>query len=444
MHIDKRFVDGGQAPSVSFVTLGCAKNEVDTAHMRDRLEHAGFGIVDDPDKADAVIVNTCAFLQAATEESIDAVLEAAGLDRISSGQAALIVAGCMPARYGDELAAELTEADAFLPCAEEESVVDVVARALGISLPLAEGQAAGAPERQAGDPSAYVKISDGCDRWCSYCAIPLIRGRYRSFAYEEVEREAARAVERGARELVLIAQDTGRWGTDFDSPSTLAALVDRLASRFPDTWLRVMYIQPEGITDELIEAFARHENVCDYFDVPIQHVSPRVLRRMNRSGSADEFRSFAARIRKRIPDAVLRTTVIAGFPGETDEEFDELVAFIEEGTFDYVGVFPYSREEGTRAATLDGQLDEAEKAERASIVRDIADAVGASRTAERIGEVCDVLVCGREEDGQLFGRTKGQAPEVDGCVYLDAGDVGEIVSAEISGTMFYEMEGEVR
>ena len=275
-----------------------------------------------------------------------------------------------------------------------------------------------------GAVSAYVKISDGCDRFCSYCTIPLIRGRYRSFPLADVCAEVDAHVARGVREIVLVAQDTGRWGTDFDAPSSLAALLSALAERHPRTWFRVMYVQPEGVDDALLDAVAAHANVCPYFDVPLQHVDPELLSAMNRRGSRAEFEDLARRIRERVPGAVLRTTLIAGFPGETEEQFQSLCDFVEDAPFDYVGVFAYSREEGTRAFGLPGQLDEDEKAERAQRLRDVADAACLPRIAARVGREMDVLVEGREEDGQLFGRAMCQAPEVDGVVYLDAGEVG--------------------
>lgn len=434
-------------PSVAFVTLGCAKNEVDTAHMRRRLARVGFALVDDPACADAVVVNTCSFIQSATEESLEAIFDVAGLPNVAAG-AALVVAGCMPARYGDDLAGELSEASAFVPCSSEDDIAEVLVGALGLDgFPATSTESIGAVREGAvevagGAPvSAYVKISDGCDRFCSYCTIPFIRGRYRSFSYDEVCAEVASLVDAGVREIVLIAQDTGRWGTDFDEPSSLAALLSQLAEKFPDTWFRVMYIQPEGLTDELLDAVAAHANVCDYFDIPLQHVDPGLLRTMNRTGSREEFEALAAHVRERVPGATLRTTLIAGFPGETDEQFEDVCDFVEEGLFDYVGVFAYSREEGTRAHDLPGQLDEDEKADRAQRLRDLADAVCVPRVAERVGQRFDVLVEGVEEDGQLFGRAMCQAPEVDGVTYLDTGEPGQIVSVVVEDTLLYEMEG---
>ena len=435
----------GRTPRIAFVTLGCAKNEVDTDAMARRLAAAGYEVGAEPEGADALVVNTCSFIQAATEESLDAIFEAAELPRVAAGEAALIVAGCMPARYGDDLAKELEEATAFVPCSREDDIVAVVASCVGPAAAGAVGEQPSPPALAAGEgaPFAYVKVSDGCDRFCSYCAIPLIRGRYRSFPYEDVRAEVARAVADGAAEVVLIGQDTGRWGADLPEPTSLAALVGRLAEEFPSTWLRVMYVQPEGVTDELLDAMAAHPNVCPYLDVPLQHVDAQLLRAMNRTGSGEEFLALAERILERLPGATLRTTLIAGFPGETEEQFEALCAFVEEAPFDYVGVFPYSREEGTRAAELPGQLDEEEKAERARALREVADAVGAARVSQRVGRRMDVLVEGVEEDGQVFGRAQCQAPEVDGATFLDRGVPGQVVAALIGDTLMYEMEGEV-
>ncbi len=435
------------SPTVAFITLGCAKNEVDTARMRERVVTAGFSLVSDPEQADAIVINTCSFIQAATEESLEAVFEAAHLDSVQHGNSVVVVAGCMPSRYGHDLKNELTEATAFVSCDDEEHIAEVLADALGIEQSALLPQQCNLNQYNAvtadGETHAYVKISEGCNRGCTFCTIPSIRGNYHSFLFEEIDQEVLKAQERGVREIVLIAQDTGRWGDDFSEPSTLASLVSRLAKRHPQLWFRVMYIQPEGMTDELIEVVATHDNVCSYFDIPIQHVSARLLKRMNRTGSANSFRELARRIRVRIPDVVLRTTLIVGFPGETDEEFDELLNFVDEGIFDYVGVFAYSREEGTGAARLSGQLPDEVKDQRAALLREAGDRIGALKVSERIGSLADVLICGREEDGQLFGRMQSQAPEVDGCVYLDGGTIGSIARVRITDSAFYEMEGEL-
>ena len=440
----------GTAPKIAFVTMGCAKNEVDSNRMQSDLRHAGFAVVEDPADADAVIVNTCSFIQSATEESIEAIFEVSGLPNVSDG-APLIVAGCMPARYGDDLSSELTEAAAFVPCSKEDDIVSVVASALRLSeeevSAIAAASLGAVPEgavsvNGAKPVSAYVKISDGCDRFCAYCTIPYIRGRYHSFPYEDIRAEVADRVAEGVREIVLIAQDTGRWGQDFETPSSLASLMDSLAGEFADTWFRVMYIQPEGVTDELLDAVVAHDNICNYFDIPLQHVKQHLLEAMRRKGSLDEYLALMNRVRERVPGVVLRTTLIAGFPGETDEDFEELCDFVEEGLFDYVGVFAYSREEGTKAYSLPDQVDEDEKADRAQRLRDIADGVCTALVANRCGNTYDVLIEGREEDGQLFGRAMCQAPEVDGVTYVGSGKPGDIVTVKIADTLLYEMEAE--
>lgn len=428
-------------PFVYIATLGCAKNEVDSATMARNLREAGYGITDEVEKAAAIIINTCSFIQSATEESLEAIFEAAGLDAVASGEVPLIVAGCMPARYGEELSAELTEATAFVPCSREDDIVTVVEKLVGKPCP-SFNSTLQQTDTSAHPVYSYVKISDGCNRFCSYCAIPFIRGRYHSFPYETIHGDVVREVASGAREIVLIAQDTGAWGADLGEGHDLAWLMDALAGDFPETWFRVMYLQPEGITDRLLSVMAAHDNICSYLDIPLQHVSEPLLRAMNRSGNADAFRALVKRIEHALPDVTLRTTLIAGFPGETEEEFESLLDFVSEGLFHYVGVFAYSREEGTRAYDLPGQIDEDEKAYRAQALRDAADVVSGSRIAERCGERFSVLVEGFEEDGQRFGRTQGQAPEVDGVTFVPFGDVGEMVSVRIVDTLLYEMEGE--
>ena len=430
------------APRVCFVTLGCAKNEVDTAEMTKRLTAAGYEVCDDASTADVVVVNTCSFIQAATEESLEAIFEVCDLPNFIEGSAKLVVAGCMPARYGDDLASELGEAQAFVPCSKEDDIVEVLAGVLGDAAPHAS-MTADAQSPWAASPASYVKISDGCDRFCSFCAIPYIRGRYHSFPLETVRASVAERVEAGVREITLIAQDTGRWGEDFDEPSSTAALLATLADEFPQTWFRLMYIEPQGVSDELLDVIASKPNVCKYLDMPLQHASKPVLRAMNRRGDENSHRELVARIRERVPGITLRTTLIAGFPGETDVDFDVLQNFLEDVEFDYVGVFPYSQEEGTRAAEMDGQIDEAVKIERAQSLRDISDAIGEAHVSARIGQEMDVLVLGREEDGQLYGRAMCQAPEVDGVVYLEEGEVGDIVRVRITDTLVYEMEGDV-
>ncbi len=427
---------------VHFVTLGCAKNEVDTRNMEERVGSAGMLVVDSPQQADAIVVNTCSFIQAATEESLEAVLDLAEIESVVRGDAQIFVAGCMPSRYGEDLSRELKEARAFIPCDKEGDIADIIMRCLSLDRG-DSGLEQGKP-RSSTSPgfAAYVKISDGCDRYCSYCTIPYIRGGYRSFEAGVLHAQVASLVAGGVREITLIAQDTGRWGEDLAAPSCLAWLLDELAGTFGSTWFRVMYLQPEGITDELLEVMSRHKNICKYFDIPLQHANRDILADMNRTGSAEEFLTLLARIRSAVPGATLRTTLIAGFPGESAEAFDELCAFVEEASFDYVGVFPYSCEEGTRAAALPNQVDDEVKTERAQTIRDLGDSLGPQRLEDRVGQEIEVLVLGFEEDGQLVGRAQCQAPEVDGVCYLSQGKPGELVKATVSDTLFYDMECE--
>lgn len=434
--------------AVSFVTLGCAKNEVDTDKMQARLKAAGFTVEPDLNRADLVIVNTCAFLASAVEESLEVIFDIASQKNAQGNDVKVLVAGCLPSRYGDELSNELVEAAGFLEARDEESVVEAVQELLGVD---ADEPREGHDERYAQPVSAYVKISDGCDRFCSYCMIPYIRGRYRSFELESIEAEIDELVSKGVREIVLIGQDTGIWGRDLEEPSNTAALLAELASKFPDTWFRVMYLQPEGIDDELLDAIASHENICSYIDMPLQHCNAEVLRRMNRTGDESSYLDLIARLRERIPGIKLRTTLMAAFPGETEEQFEQLVDFVDDAMFDYAGVFAYSPEEGSAAFDFDGLLDDDERLQRAQVLLDACEAVGTARIAGQVGDVVDVLVEGFEETDaglEAVGRTQGQAPDVDGQVHVvldptDSVTVGDIVPVKLTGSFFYELEGEI-
>ena len=435
---------------VSFVTLGCAKNEVDSDRMRARVLAAGYALTDEVDGADAVIINTCAFITEATEEAIATILEVSGIPHFGEGRGRIIVAGCMPSRYGEELVGELFEVAAFVGCAEEDGIVGVLDEVLGIEAGPLDARSSGFL-RTVRDAWAYVKIADGCSRACSFCTIPLIKGRYRSVSADEIIGEVAGLVEGGVREIVLIAQDTGIWGHDLEpSDATrigdLADLLGYLAGRFADTWFRIMYLQPQGITDRLLDTMAAHDNICDYLDIPLQHANARVLKEMNRSGSGEEYLELLRRIRSKLPDVALRTTLIAGFPGETRAQAAELERFVEEAAFDYVGVFVYSQEEGTVAGARTDQVALRTRRARMQRLRDCADAIGFRRTAERVGRTEEVLITGRDEDEDtepfgLLGRTKRQAPEVDGMIHLDKGSAGELVSATMVQAYCYELDG---
>lgn len=448
--------------NIHILTLGCAKNEVDSSRMAQSLQAEGFAVVPSPKEADAIIVNTCSFIEAAVEESIDALLDMLDDEHVKGNGIPVICTGCMPARYGSSLEEEMPDIAAFVPCGGETDIVSVLN---GILTSDASEPRAGNQPSQCGDGPdfqadaamprisgiassacpegkfAYLKISDGCDRWCSYCTIPIIRGRYKSFSLEDIHHQAAHLVNEGARELVLIGQDTGIWGHDLDQGLCLADLLEYLAEKFPDTWIRVMYTQPEYITDGLLSAMKRHRNIANYLDIPFQHIEQSIIESMNRKGSKTDYMDLIGHIRSVIPDITLRTTLMCGFPGETESDFESLCSFVEAAEFDYVGVFAFSPEEGTKAFAMGDQVDPDERAYRARTLQALADAVSASRISERIGLTYPVLIEGEEEDGQLFGRAICQAPEVDGVTYINRGCVGDITPVVIEDTLIYDMEG---
>ena len=435
--------------SVLFITLGCAKNEVDTDRMRALLLSDGFAEADDPEGADVAIVNTCSFLASATEESVEATLELAEGRAEGVRELPIVMCGCVPSRYGDDLPEQLPEVAAFVKAEDEDGICSVVRGVLGMGDARISDGVTG-PLRTVSGASAFVKISEGCDRFCTFCAIPYIRGRYYSRTADEIISEVQGLLEGGVREIVLIGQDTGIWGSDLKDGSTLAGLLRQVAevARPYDAWLRVLYLQPEGMTDELIATIRDVPEVLPYIDIPIQHCSERILKDMNRSGNPKQLHELFARLRKEIPGMVLRTTGMAGFPGETDEEADELYDFIKAEEFDYTSVFAYSQEEGTRAAEMDGQVDEDVKLERTQRLIDLVEELGFSATAKHVGERVRVIIDGVEEgeDGvELIGHTWFQAPDCDGAVHIASGEaaVGDIVTVDLVDSFCYEMVGEI-
>lgn len=427
-------------PRVAFVTLGCPKNEVDSDKMAASLS-ATFDLVADIDDADAVVVNTCAFIQEATEESIAVVLDVAGEWKAAAAGRVLVVTGCMPSRYGTELCVSMPEVDEFVPVADEGALVEVLSRLTGATA--VDAPAAGL--RLAPGPSAYLQVADGCHRACTYCIIPSIRGPYVSRPLAEAVAEATSLVRAGARELILIGQDVSSWGRDLPGRPVLAELVRALADVEGLAWLRLMYVQPDEITPDLLEAMASSPVVCRYLDMPLQHASRDVLRRMGRRGDASEYLRLIGVVRDLLPGVTLRTTLISGFPGETRKDAKRLLDFVVEADLDYVGVFPYSAEEGTPAAEMPAQVPARTSVARAQRLRDAADEIGFRRAAAHVGSVLEVLVEGVDEEGLTFGRHRGQAPEIDGIVLLDApAEPGAFVSATIVDTLGYDLVGEVR
>lgn len=432
-----------------YVTLGCAKNEVDTDRMRALLNEAGFGEAHDVDEADVVLINTCSFLASATSESIDATLDLA--DDVAQGvrRRPIVMCGCVPSRYGDQLAGQLPEVAAFVRADEEDGIVEVVRGVLDIEGQ--DGEALGNRVlRTVEGASAFVKISDGCDRYCAFCAIPYIRGRYHSRPAAEILDEVAELMRGGVREVVLIGQDTGIWGSDMGDGYSLAWLLRRVGEvvRPYNGWVRVLYLQPEGMTDDLIAAIRDTPEVLNYIDIPVQHCDEKILKSMNRSGSLEQLRAVFDKLRSEIPGMVLRTTGLVGFPGETDDQFDELLSFVTEQEFDYTSVFSYSQEDGTAAAKMANQVSEDVKLDRAQRLLDVAEEMGFAATAKHVGEEADVIIDGVEEtdDGvELIGHTWFQAPDCDGAVHIAEGEasVGDVVRVKLVDSFCYELVGEI-
>lgn len=431
--------------SVTFDTLGCAKNTVDTSKMQLSLLEHGFNIVKDINLCNCIIVNTCSFIEAAAQESIDTILEY----KKFFPDKKIVVAGCLPSRYKKDLEKSLTEADAFLPCNKEDQLYELL-------LDIFHVNKSNYPKVQRTKnsrviknikPYAYVKISDGCNRFCSYCMIPYIRGRYISSKYEEIANDIRREVCSGAKEIVLVAQDCGVWGSDFNDKRDLSWLLDKLAQDFKDIYFRCLYIQPDAITNKLIDTFCRHKNLINYFDIPLQHVQPHLLKSMNRSGSCDIFKKIIDMLRSNLSDVTLRTTLIAGYPGESEDDFFQLCNFLEDVQFDYVGAFAFSPEDGTKAAKLPNQISNQVKEKRLNHLRDISDRISLSKLDGKIGCSFDVVIEGYE-DNRIYGRARFQAPEVDGVVYIDSTDTinvkpGDICNVKIIDSELYDLIGRV-
>ncbi len=437
--------------TVGLVSLGCAKNQVDGEMLLAALESGGFQAVS-PEEADIVLINTCGFIDSAKKESIEAILDFAQLK--AQGQVKkLVVTGCLAERYREEIHKELPEVDGVFGIGANGDMAACVKEMLasGFTQRFPEKSAmplCGARRLSTQPFTAYLKIAEGCDNRCTYCAIPLIRGGYRSRTLESIEEEARQLVSGGVKELVLIAQDTTRYGLDLYGRYALAQLLTRLCAIEGLVWLRVLYCYPDSITDELLDVMAREEKVVPYMDIPLQHASEKILRAMNRRGSRESLTALMGKIRQRVPGVVLRTTLITGFPGETQEDFEQLAQFVKDVAFERLGCFPYSQEEGTPAAQLPGQLDEEEKERRAQLITETQLGIMERQGQELIGRRLTVLTEGfEEESGAWFGRSYMDAPDVDGRVYFTAaqppapGDFVEVLVEDcLDGEVFGRRE----
>jgi len=436
---------------VHLVTLGCPKNQVDSEVMLGVLARRGHEMVLDPDAADVLVVNTCAFIGPAKEESIDAILDLAAVKAARPGRR-LVVTGCLAQRYADDLQQALPEVDVFVGTGDLLRIADAVEAPLADAPVVYRGaqhvlppHGVAARVRTGAWWTAYLKVSEGCDHACSFCIIPKIRGRHESRSMDDLVAEAASLAAEGAVELSLIAQDLTAYGRDLPGDASLARLLRALAVRVPDVrWLRLLYAYPASVTDELLEVMADEPAVCPYLDMPLQHISDRMLRAMRRERSGAAIRRLIARIRRAVPEIALRTSFIVGFPGETDADVRELCDFLEEADFDHVGVFRYSQEENTPAAAFPEQLSEAVKTERWERVMAAQARIASRRAAAHRGRTVEVLVEGRDARGRLIGRTRGQAPEIDGRTYLHGrAAAGDLVQARIVGTETYDLVGDI-
>ncbi|MCW5892192.1 MAG: 30S ribosomal protein S12 methylthiotransferase RimO [bacterium] len=436
---------------VHVLTLGCPKNQVDAELMLGVLARRGHELVADPDGADVLVVNTCAFIGPAKEESIDAILEAARTKAAREGRR-LVVTGCLAQRYADDLVQEMPEVDAFVGTGDLTRIADAVEQGAADAQVVYRGAQHELPlhgvsprVRTGAWWTSYLKVSEGCDHTCSFCIIPKIRGRHESRPMEDVVAEAASLAADGVLELNLIAQDLTAYGRDRRDGTTLARLLHALAMRVPSVrWLRLLYAYPSSVTDELLEVMAREPAICRYLDMPLQHISDDVLRAMRRERSGAALRRLIARIREAVPGIALRSSFIVGFPGETERCVDELCAFLEEAELDRVGVFRYSQEENTHAATLPGQVPEKRKKARWERVMATQAGVAARKARAQVGCEIDVLVESEGPNGTAIGRTTTQAPEIDGVIRV-RGDAapGDLVRVRITGADTYDLEGEI-
>ena len=414
-------------PKIGLISLGCAKNLVDSEHMLALLRAAGWDITEDMAEADVGVVNTCGFIEAAKSEAIETILETAQYKQIGNMKG-LVVTGCLVQRYAEEMQKELPEIDAICGTGSYENIVDAANAALGghkaaYMADMASAALEGGRDRLTPPYTAYFKIAEGCSNRCGYCIIPKLRGPYRSREMDALLEEARELADAGVKELIVIAQDITKYGMDLPEHKRLLPELLRALCKLDFTWVRLHYLYPDQITDELIDVIATEPKVVKYLDIPLQHVSKRILRAMHRPGDGEEFAALIAKLRERIPGLVLRTSLIVGLPGETEEEFAELCSFLQETQIERVGVFEFSPEEGTEAAELPDQIEPEVKAQRRLIVEELQSGVLDDYNTSRHGETIDVLCEGFDDEQQLwFGRTYADSVEVDGHVYFEADD----------------------
>lgn len=437
---------------ILFISLGCDKNLVDTEEMLDLLRQKGYDFTDDENECDIVVVNTCCFIGDAKEESINALLEAAELKK-GGRVRVLVAAGCLAQRYHREILTEIPEVDAIVGTTSIDRIADAVERALSgrkavfVQDPDAPCDYHIGRVLTTGGHYAYLKIAEGCGKRCSYCVIPQIRGNYRSVPMEILLEQANVLAEQGVKELILVAQETTLYGLERYGEKSLPLLLHELAQIPGICWIRILYCYPEEITEELIQTIRKEPKVCHYLDIPIQHASDRILRRMGRRTTQSQLRELIERLREEIPDICLRTTLITGFPGETQEDHEKLVDFVNEMEFDRLGVFPYSQEEGTAAAEMPDQISEEQKEAWRQDIMELQQEIVFAKAEDMVGQVLTVMIEGKVADEEVYvGRTYRDAPGVDGYLFVRTGRslmTGDLVQVQVTGSNEYDLIGEI-
>ena len=438
--------------NIFFVSLGCDKNLVDSEVMLGLLDAKGYQIVDDETLADVMVINTCCFIHDAKEESIQTILDMARYKE-EGRLKALVVTGCLAQRYKQEIIDEIPEVDVVLGTTSYDKIVEAVEEALeGKSeVELADINALPLPETKrlvtTGGHYAYLKIAEGCDKHCTYCIIPKVRGNYRSVPMERLIKEAQELADQGVKELNLVAQETTVYGQDIYGEKSLHKLLKELCQIKGIRWIRVLYCYPEEIYDELIQTMKEEKKICHYLDLPIQHASDRILKRMGRRTTQAELVEIVNKLRREIPDIVLRTTLISGFPGETQEDHEELMSFVDEMEFDRLGVFTYSPEEDTPAATMPDQVAEEVKEARRDEIMELQQEISYDKGTDRIGQELLVMIEGKVADESAYiGRTYGDAPKVDGYIFVQTGELlmtGDFAKVRVTGALEYDLIGEL-
>ena len=436
--------------NILFISLGCDKNLVDSEVMLGLLASRGYQMIDEEGKADIIVVNTCCFINDAKEESVNTILEMAEYKK-NGRLKALIVTGCLAQRYQQEILDEIPEVDAVLGTTSYDKILEAVDDALAGSQDLILRDINETPETDAGrlittgGHYAYLKIAEGCDKHCTYCVIPKVRGNYRSVPMEQLIKEAEGLAEQGVKELILVAQETTVYGKDLYGEKSLPKLLRRLCKIAGLRWIRLLYCYPEEITDELIQVMKEEPKICHYLDLPIQHSNDDILRRMGRRTTGQHLREIVEKLRREIPDIALRTTLITGFPGETEEQHEELMAFVDEMEFDRLGVFPYSPEEGTPAAGMPDQIEDSVKEERRLELMELQQEIAFDMADRMKGKEMLVMIEGKVADENAYvGRTYRDAPNVDGLIFVNTEEElmsGDFAKVKVTGAVDYDLIG---